>query len=123
MTTPTQDHEMDCLMCAVRALTEGDPESYWAPTTPGENISGVVLRTGTGTGNWGVFPFVDLWLGGRDRIRLNAGSLGFQSELSRAAARVGDRLQVWFEGEKILEKGRMAGRRYRAFRVEVQRGH
>lgn len=27
-----QDHEDACLMCAVRALTEGDPAATWNPT-------------------------------------------------------------------------------------------
>lgn len=123
MTTETHDHEASCLMCAVRALTEGDPFATWTPTEPGQTISGVVLRQGTLATDFGPVPFVDLWQGGTGRVRVKAYSGQLRHALDGAAAQIGDRLQVWFDGEKIMERGRFAGKPYKAFSANVQRGH
>lgn len=127
MTTTTDpdghDHEAECLMCAVRALTEGDPAASWNPTEPGQTISGVVLRMGVVTSDFGQVPYVDLWTGGTGRVRVKAYGSFLRHELDGAAAQVGDRLSIWFDGEKQVEKGRLAGKLYRSFSVNVQRGH
>lgn len=109
-------------MCAVRALTEGKPE-VWAPETPGQNVSGVVLRQGTVDGPFGSAPFVDLWRGGRDRIRIVAYPAMLRHTLDRAEAQVGDTLTVWFDGTRTIERGPRAGQPYKAFSSNVQRGH
>lgn len=119
-----QDHEAGCLMCAVRALTEGDPAVSWRPTEAGATISGVVLRQGEVATNLGPVPFVDLWQGGTGRVRVMAYSATLRHALSGAAAQIGDRLQVWFDGDRILPaRGRHPERPYKAFSVNVQRGH
>lgn len=123
MTEIAGHHEDNCLMCAVRALTEGDPAANWAPTEPGATISGVVLRQGMLATDFGPVPFVDLWQGGTGRVRVRAYGSGLRHALDGAAAQIGDRLQVWYDGEKILEKGRFAGKPYKAFSANVQRGH
>lgn len=123
--TIEHDHEADCLMCAVRALTEGDPAATWNPTEAGQTISGVVLRMGTLATDFGPVPFVDLWTGGTGRVRVRAYSSGLRHALDGAAAQIGDRLQVWFDGERVIDQpGRpMHGRTYKAFSANVQRGH
>lgn len=121
--TEGQDHEANCLMCAVRALTEGDPAATWNPTEAGQTISGVVLRQGTLATEFGPVPFVDLWQGGTGRVRVKAYGSGLRHALDQAAALIGDRLQVWYDGETILEKGRMAGHPYKHYSSNVQRGH
>jgi len=125
MTTTTHDHEADCLMCAVRALTEGVPAVTWNPRTPGATISGVVLRKGTVSTNFGEVPFVDLWTGGTGRVRVLAGGFQFRHVLDGAAAEIGDRLQIWFDGERTIDRPGhpVHGRTYRTFSVNVQRGH
>jgi hypothetical protein len=124
MTTETHDHQDDCLMCAVRALTEGDPATTWNPTEAGETISGVVLRQGTLTTDFGQVPFVDLWQGGTGRVRVKAYGSSLRHALDGAAAQIGDRLQVWFDGERILPaRGHHPARPYKAYSVNVQRGH
>lgn len=123
MTTEQHDHETNCLMCAVRALTEGDPAATWNPTEAGATISGVVLRQGTLSTDFGPVPFVDLWQGGTGRVRVKAYGAQLRHALDGAAAQIGDRLQVWFDGERTIERGRFAGKPYKAFSVNVQRGH
>lgn len=123
----TPDHETDCLMCAVRALTEGDPAATWGqtPMEPGATISGVVLRQGEKAMAFGKTPFVDLWMGGTGRVRVMPFGAAFAHALAGAAAQVGDRVTVRFDGEQIIDRpGRpMHGRPYKTYTVEVQRGH
>lgn len=114
-----------CLMCAVRALTEGEPE-VWRPSEPA-SVKGVVLWVGTVPNRYAVmagdtFPVVDLWLGGLDRVRvIGHGSLG--RELDRLAPTVGDTLTVAYTGHGTIEGGKYAGGAYRAHTVEITRGH
>lgn len=110
-------------MCAVRALTEGDPAATWNPTEPGQTISGVVLRMGELATDFGRVPFVDLWQGGTGRVRVKAYGFSLRHVIDGAAPKIGDRLQFWFDGERVVEKGRMAGKTYKAFSANVQRGH
>ena len=112
-------------MCAVRALTEGDPAVTWDPKTTGATISGVVLRQGTVSTNFGPVPFVDLWTGGTGRVRVMAYGFSMRHVLDGAAAQIGDRLQIWFDGEWTIDRpGRpLHGKTYKAFSANVQRGH
>ena len=112
-------------MCAVRALTEGDPAVSWNPTVAGATISGVVLRQGTVSTDFGPVPFVDLWTGGTGRVRVRAFSATLRHTLDGAAAQIGDRLQLWFDGERTIDRpGRPThGKTYKAFSANVQRGH
>lgn len=110
-------------MCAVRALTTGEPEITWQPETEGQTISGVVLRQGTAEILYGPVPFVDLWTGGaaRTRVLVSAGTL--RAALDRAAPEVGDTLTIWFEGWSEPVHGPNRDRRVRVFRAAVRRGH
>jgi hypothetical protein len=120
-----QDHEAGCLMCAVRALTEGDPAATWNPEREGATISGVVLRQGEVATNMGKVPYVDLWQGGTGRVRVMAYSSTLRHALDGAAAQIGDRLQVWFDGEGVIDRpGRPThGMTYKRYTANVQRGH
>lgn len=124
--TDTQErtHQDDCLMCTVRALTEGDPAAKWTPDTKGQSVSGVVLRKGELATEFGRVPFVDLWTGGTGRIRIMAYGAALRHTLDQAAALIGDRLEVWYDGEGTLPaKGRQPERTYRKYSANVQRGH
>jgi hypothetical protein len=125
MTTEQHDHPDTCLMCAVRALTEGAPAATWAPREPGQTISGVVLRQGEVETDFdmGPVPFVDLWQGGTGRVRVVAYAATLRLALSQAGAQVGDRLQLRYDRDRTVEKGVMAGRTVKVFIAEVQRGH
>lgn len=125
MTEMQHDHPSNCLMCAVRALTEGNPAVTWAPTEPGATISGVVLRQGEVSTDVGPVPFVDLWQGDTGRVRVMAYNATLRHALAGASAQIGDRLQVWFDDEQIIDRpGRpLHGLPYKVFSVNVQRGH
>lgn len=118
----TGGHQDGCLMCAVRALTEGKPE-VWAPETSGQNVSGVVLRMGEDGTNFGSIPFVDLWTGGHGRVRIRAFAIGLRHALDQASAKVGDRLTVNYDGEQVVNSARYGQRPYKVFSASVQRGH
>jgi hypothetical protein len=119
------EHEATCLMCAVRALTEGQPATLWQPTRTGAMISGVVIRQGEVETVFGPAPFVDLWQGGTGRVRVVAHASLLRSALAHVAAQVGDRLQVWFDGPKEIELPRGSGqfRTIKTYSANVQRGH
>lgn len=121
--TAAQDHEATCLMCAVRALTEGDPAATWTPETTGQTISGVVLRKGELSTDWGRVPFVDLWMGGTGRVRIKAYGAALRHAIEGVAPLIGDRLQVRYDGERVIESGKFAGRQTKAYSANVQRGH
>jgi hypothetical protein len=117
-----------CLLCAVRELTEGTPTIWNNPDNivPGQMIRGVVLRAGTLPSPFHPVevPFVDLWTGGQDRMRV----AGYQGSLARAlemtAPAVGDQLSMVYVGREILPpEHRMSGRPYHRFRTEITRGH
>jgi hypothetical protein len=110
-------------MCAVRALTEGDPSTTWKPETAGDEVSGVVLRQGVFATNFGLTPFVDLWLGGFSRIRVKAFGESLRHALDGAAPQIGDRLQIRYDGQRKVESGRWAGQPYKCFSANVQHGH
>lgn len=123
MTDNTEhNHQADCLMCAVRALTEGIPP-VWNPETEGESTTGVILKTGEVATDFGMVPFVDLWRGGVDRIRIMAYGSSLRHALTSAAGLVGDTLTVWYDGQRAVREGRFEGRTYKAFSANAQRGH
>jgi hypothetical protein len=122
-TNETPNHQDNCLMCAVRALTAGDPELTWKPETEGQMVSGVVLRQGETESHYGPAPYVDLWLGGTARTRVVANPLMLRAALERAEAEVGDTLTIWFEGWSEPIHGPNRDRRVRVFRAAVRRGH
>ncbi|AAT36800.1 Pas52 [Actinoplanes phage phiAsp2] len=125
MTNTEHDHPDNCLMCAVRALTEGDPAATWNPTTEGATIGGVVLRQGEVHTNLGQIPFVDLWQGGTGRVRVMAYASSLRRALTAEAPQIGDRLQVWFDGQGEIDRPGhpLHGRPYKRFSANVQRGH
>lgn len=111
-------------MCAVRALTEGDPAATWAPHVEGATISGVVLKMGELHTEFGKVPFVDLWQGGTGRVRIKAFGFSLKHALDQAAPLVGDRLQLWYDGLKTVPaRGNRPEQTYKAFTSNVQRGH
>lgn len=115
-------HSDDCLMCAVRALTEGNPPLWQFETYP--ETSGVVLKMGEVASDFGTVPFVDLWRGGDVRVRIMGYSASLRHALSAAAPQIGDTLSVWFDGVRSMPAGgKFGGREYRAFSANVQRGH
>lgn len=127
--TEIQGHHADgCLMCAVRALTEGRAKE-WQTEEPGE-VTGVVLRMGNQPSAFTPkVPFIELWLGGQERVRL-AGHAGvLASLLENAELQVGDTVTVRYLGKresKATPSQTRTGRapnQYKAFELSVERGH
>lgn len=118
----SDDHQDDCLMCAVRALTDGDPDVLWTPKGIGDTVSGVVLRHGTMATKFNEVPFVDLWTGGATRIRIVAFPSSLRSVIDHLSAQVGDRLTVRYDGMREVET-RSVPRKRMVFSANVQRGH
>lgn len=116
----------DCLLCAVRTLTEGDPK-MWSWENPGDAVTGVILKTGLTSMPYSMtgetIPYVDLWLGRGERIRVVAYAAHLGNQIRGADGKVGDTLTVQYTGEDILQKGKFAGRPYKTFQVTIQRGH
>jgi hypothetical protein len=127
MTTTNHCQEPDsCPVCITRALTEGEPLLWW-PNEPA-TVKGVVLKVGTVPNRYPMIagetiPYVDLWLGGTDRVRISALGLMFRNQLERAAPTVGDTLTVAYTGQGTIDGGKYRGQAYRMHTVEIQRGH
>jgi len=127
MTDETHDWD-GCLMCAVRALTEGRPQDWALRKDPaeGDTVTGVVLRMGTQPTYYtdAQAPYVDLWLGGVERVRVAGHGTMLREALISAEIQVGDTVTVTFEGVKpIPAKGRQPERSFKKFTVTVERGH
>jgi hypothetical protein len=126
MTTTNEPHTPDgCLMCAVRALTEGEPTTWW-PNEPA-SVKGVVLKIGRTPSRFAfageTVQFVDLWLGGTTRVRVVAYGVTLDTALTKAAPTVGDTLTVDYVGQFTIESGKHRGKPFRKHTVTVERGH
>jgi len=110
-------------MCAVRALTEGDPAATWVAEIEGQEISGAVLKMGTLTNEFGQTRYVDLWTGGTGRVRVKAFAESLRHAIDGAAPQIGDRLTVRFDRMHTIDRGPQKGRPYKMFSATVQRGH
>ena len=123
-TEPT--HQEGCLLCAVRALTEGEPE-YIEFKEPGDEVKGVVIRTGRRLSAMALdgdgYPYVWLWLGGHERVGVVGYGTTMRAGLMDADAKVGDTLTIRFEERTEIKTGRFAGKPYSRYSVAVQRGH
>lgn len=124
--TDIQGHHADgCLMCAVRALTEGRAKE-WSGTEEPDEITGVVLRQGSQPTHFSndPVPFIELWLGGQNRMRVTGHSSILASLISNAETQVGDTVTVKYLGKRdstVLRNGKTY--QYKAFELKVERGH
>lgn len=124
--TEIQGHHADgCLMCAVRALTEGRAK-IWDNREPGAEVTGVVLRQGIQPSDFGEVPFIELWLGGFERTRILAYSSMLASLIEGAELRVGDTVTVRYVGQievPATHRFYKPGRTMKKFELAVERGH
>jgi hypothetical protein len=119
----------DCLLCAVRQLTEGDGPAA-ALELEGENASGVVLKiedtkypTQQLMGQEIKGLAVTLWTGGMDRVRAVSYSAVFRAQLESAAPQVGDRLTIIRLADGRVDRGKFQGRQFSQWSLTVERGH
>lgn len=123
----THGHHQDgCLMCAVRALTSGTPQA-WVPIV-GEWVSGVVLARGRTVSQFAsspadTVPYLDLWLGDMDRIRVIGFGVVLTDLIEREDPQVGDTVTVTYLGSALVQAGKNVGKEYKKYNLEVRRGH
>lgn len=126
-TTTTYAHHDNCLMCVVRALTEGEPAVKWRGANPGDEITGVVLKIGSEPhqfGRDGRMLFMDLWLGGPGRARIWAGPATLENAITTSEPIVGDRVTVRYVRDGVVRsRGPFHGKPFRIYEVDVKRGH
>jgi hypothetical protein len=126
---PHRDHQDGCLLCAVRALTEGTPP-VWKPTE-GDTVRGVVLARGEHPGLFGTQTYVDLYVNGHEgtdmehgvRVRLIGGTV-FENHLSGCSPHVGDTLTVKYLGRVAAPQTKVRpARMFRDWAMAIRRGH
>lgn len=128
--TDTTAHDWDgCILCAVRALTEGKPRE-WNVLTVEEmaanpEVTGVILKMGRVPSQFATkpVPYVDLWTGGADRIRITQYGMALENAIMATEPQIGDTLTVRYTGQHMIERGRFAGHETKTFTAEIQRGH
>lgn len=122
-------HDWDgCLMCAVRALTQGRAREWGAVSMPelkaGDSVTGVVLRQGNQPSHFaGQVPFIELWTGAIDRVRVTGHGTVLRLAILSQELEVGDTVTVTFDGEKEIKGGKYADKTFKAYTVDVKRGH
>lgn len=129
--TEMNSHDWDgCLMCAVRALTLGTPKTWGLMKAgkemqPGDSITGVVVRKGEQPSHYEArVPYLDLWLGGIERVRVAGHGQSLRAALESTEADVGDTVTVVFDGTyEFKRKGTNEPATMRKFSAEVRRGH
>jgi hypothetical protein len=128
--TTATAHDWDgCLICAVRALTEGKPREWTYRTvdemTDEPEVTGVILRMGHVPSQFSTqpVPFVDLWIGGVERVRITQYGSSLANAIKATEPQIGDTLTVRFEGEREVESGKFKGLAYKAYSATIQRGH
>lgn len=101
---------------------EEDDAEGWVPTEPGEGIAGTLLKIGETRSDFapdGQDPMVPTWtIETRDgNFRVIGYGAVLKREITDSTAKVGDKVAVKFFGEKILKKGKFAGRPYKHFGI------
>lgn len=108
-------------------VEEEDSEG-WVPTEAGEGIAGKVVKVGqvrsdfAADGEDPMVPTVTLQVKDGTKYRVIGYSSVLKRELIEKAPQVGDVMAVKYFGEKILRKGKFAGRPYKHFGLVVKRG-
>lgn len=108
-------------------VEEEDSEG-WVPTEAGEGIAGKVVKVGTVRSDFAAdgedpnVPTVTIEVKDGTKYRVIGYSSVLKRELIEKDPRVGDVMAVKYFGEKILRKGKFAGRPYKHFGLIVKRG-
>lgn len=121
-----------CLLCLVRQMTEGVPESVDL-TEPGDSVTGVVLRRGTVPHPFflpppdDTVPFIDLWVASAlytVRRRFIAYGFPAQRAITDTDPQIGDTWTIHYEGRRPVPNRRTGEtREIKIFRADVKRGH
>lgn len=117
----TSDTDFDDADDLLNSVQEDDAEG-WVPTERGEAISGVVVKVGEVRSDFSddMCPTVTVQTKDGDKYRVIGYGSVLKRELEDAAPKVGDLLAVKYWGEKVLKKGKFAGKNYKHFSVAVK---
>jgi hypothetical protein len=117
------DDEFDDLLDEV----EEDDSEGWVPSEKGEGIAGTVVKVGETRSDFArdgedpMCPTVTIQTADGTKWRVIGYGAVLKRELQDADPKVGDRMAVKYFGEKIIKKGKFAGKPYKHFGVAVRR--
>lgn len=117
------DFDVDDLL---NEIVEDDSEG-WVPSESDEGISGVVVAVGETRSSFAkdgedpMVPTVTIQTKDGSKYRVIGYGAVLRRELIDAAPKVGNLMAVKYFGEKLIKKGRFAGRPYKHFGVAVRR--
>lgn len=106
---------------------EEDDAEGWVPSEKGEGISGTVVKVGETRSDFAkdgedpMVPTVTIQVADGTKYRVIGYGAVLKRELQDADAKVGDRMAVKYFGEKIIKKGKFAGKPYKHFGVAIRR--
>lgn len=106
-------------------IQEDDSEG-WVPTEHGEAIAGVVVKVGevrsdfANEGENPMVPVVTIQVKDGTKYRVIGYGAVLKREILDADPQVGDLMGVKYFGEKLIRKGRYAGKPYKHFQVAVK---
>lgn len=115
--------EADDLLDTVQ---EDDAEG-WVPSEKGESLSGIVVKVGETRSDFArdgedpMCPTVTVQTREGDKYRVIGFGAVLKREILDADPHVGDLFAVKFWGEKLIKKGKYAGKPYKHFSVAVRR--
>jgi hypothetical protein len=118
-----QFDEADDLLNTVQ---EDDAEG-WVPSEPGESLTGVVVKVGETRSDFArdgedpMVPTVTVQTREGDKYRVIGFGAVLKREMADAHPEVGDLFAVKYFGERILKKGKFAGKKYKHFAVAVRK--
>jgi hypothetical protein len=120
------DYDPDDLL---NQVDEDDSEG-WVPTEKGEGIAGVVVKIGQTRSDFAdpgapdeeaMCPTVTIRTKDGTKWRVIGYGAVLKRELRDADLKIGDTLAVKYFGERLMKKGRFAGKPYKHFGVAVRR--
>jgi hypothetical protein len=107
---------------------EEDDSEGWVPSEKGDGISGTVVKVGETRSDFAkdgedpMVPTVTIQTSDGTKWRVIGYGAVLKRELQDADAHVGDRMAVKYFGEKLIRKGKFAGKPYKHFGVAIRRG-
>lgn len=110
----------------LNSVQEDDSEG-WVPAEKGDSLSGVVIKIGETRSDFArdgedpMCPTVTVLTKEGDKFRVIGFGAVLKRELADADPQVGDLFAVKYWGEKLIKKGKYAGKPYKHYSVAVKR--
>lgn len=110
----------------LNTVQEDDAEG-WVPAEKGESLAGIVTKVGQTRSDFArdgedpMCPTVTVQTRDGDKFRVIGFGAVLKRELADANPEVGDIIAVKYWGEKLIKKGKYAGKPYKHFSVAVKK--